>query len=49
MTQKAGDDFFFALHFKFGWHFCKAEPPPLPKKKKILDPPLISDYELQQT
>jgi len=28
MTQKAGEDlFFFGLHFKFGWRFCKAETP----------------------
>jgi len=38
MTQKAGDDFFFGLHFKFGWRFCKAETP----SKKFLDPPLYT-------
>jgi len=27
MTQKAGEDLFFGLHFKFGWRFCKAETP----------------------
>jgi len=27
MIQKAVDDLFFGLHFKFGWCFCKAETP----------------------
>jgi len=35
MTEKAGEDLFFGLHFKFGWRFCEAETP-----SKFLDPPL---------
>jgi len=27
MTEKAGEDLVFGLHFKFGWHFCEAETP----------------------